>query len=261
MMETLEAVCARLKDVERAQQQLMVRSELAATVAERVAAKRVQMSQKMEETEKLVEQLRLENRSKELGETPGAAVEGEQHHQPPVPPFNRPRQERREPPGGFHGGMHGGQGEPHPHGEQYHQPLPKLSFPKYSEGDPVVWLNNCLEYFSIFSVPAAMWVSVASMNLKHTAAQWWQFHKMCNGLGGWQEFSAAVVTKFGAEAYPNALRKLLELRQTDTLDQYIKDFDRIRYGVAIHNPLFDEIFFVTHFVRGLKYDIQSVVRM
>jgi hypothetical protein len=98
MMETLEAVCARLKDVERAQQQLMVRSELAATVAERAAAERVQMSQKMDETKKLVEQLRLENRSKELGETPGAAVEGEQHHQPPVPPFNRPRQERREPP-------------------------------------------------------------------------------------------------------------------------------------------------------------------
>jgi hypothetical protein len=153
------------------------------------------------------------------------------------------------------------QGEPHPHGEQYHQPLLKLPFLKYSEGDPVVWLNNCLEYFSIFSVPAAMWVSVASMNLEHTAAQWWQFHKTRNGLGGWQEFSAEVVAKFGAEAYPNALRKLLELRQTDTLDQYIKDFDRIRYGVAVHNPLFDEIFFVTHFVQGLKYGIQSVVRM
>lgn len=64
MMETLEAVCARLKDVERAQQQLMVRSELAAMVAERAAAERVQMSQKMDETKKLVEQLRLENRSK-----------------------------------------------------------------------------------------------------------------------------------------------------------------------------------------------------
>ena len=29
----------------------------------------------------------------------------------------------------------------------------------------------------------------------------------------------------------------------------------------MHNPVFDEIFFVTHFVRGLKYYIQSVVRM
>jgi hypothetical protein len=29
----------------------------------------------------------------------------------------------------------------------------------------------------------------------------------------------------------------------------------------VHNPVFDEIFFVNHFVRGLKYDIQSVVRM
>jgi hypothetical protein len=125
----------------------------------------------------------------------------------------------------------------------------------------MVWLNNCLEYFSVFSVPTVMRVSVASMNLEHTAAQWWQFHKMHHGLGGWQDFSAAVVEKFGAEAYPNALRKLLELRQTDTLDQYIKEFDQIQYGVAVHNPVFDEIFFVTHFVHGLKYDIQSVVRM
>jgi hypothetical protein len=125
----------------------------------------------------------------------------------------------------------------------------------------MVWLNNCLEYFSVFSVPIVMRVSVASMNLEHTAAQWWQFHKMHHGLGGWQEFSATVVEKFGAKAYPNVLRKLLELRQTDTLDQYIKEFDQIQYGVAVHNPVFDEIFFVTHFVHGLKYDIQSVVRM
>jgi hypothetical protein len=62
----------------------------------------------MEEMKKMVEQLRLEQRSKELGEMPGAVVEGEQHHQPLVPPVIRPRQERREPPGGPHGGMHGG---------------------------------------------------------------------------------------------------------------------------------------------------------
>jgi hypothetical protein len=120
-----------------------------------------------------------------------------------------------------------GQIEPRPHGEPYHPPLPKLPFSKYAEGDPIVWLNNCLEYFIVFSVPTAMWVSVASMNLEHTAAQWWHFHKMRHGMGSWQEFYAAVVEKFGAEVYPNVLRKLLELRQTDTLDQYIKEFDRI----------------------------------
>lgn len=261
MMETLEAVCARLKEVERAQQQLMVRSELAASMAERAATERVQMGQKMEETEKLIAQLRLEQMGKDLGETSDANTTREQHQHAPVRPAVRPRQERMEQQRGPMGGMQGGQVEPRPHGEPYHPPLPKLPFQKYAEGDPMVWLNNCLEYFSVFSVPTAMWVSVASMNLEHTAAQWWQFHKMCHGLGSWQEFSAAVVEKFGAEAYPNALRKLLELRQTDTLDQYIKEFDRIRYGVAVHNPVFDEIFFVTHFVRGLKYDIQSVVRM
>jgi hypothetical protein len=97
--------------------------------------------------------------------------------------------------------------------------------------------------------------------VEHNAAQWWQFHNMHHGLGGCQEFSTTVVEKFGAETYKNALRKVLELRQTDTLDQYNKEFDRIQYGVAVQNPVFDEIFFVTHFVRGLKYYIQCVVRM
>jgi hypothetical protein len=68
MMETLEAVYARLKEVERAQQKLMVWSELAATVAECMATERVKMSQKMEETEKMVAQLLLEQMGKELSE-------------------------------------------------------------------------------------------------------------------------------------------------------------------------------------------------
>ena len=101
-----ETSSRRWKFFTTAQQRLMVHSKLAATVAERVATERVQMSQKMEQTEKMVEQFRLEQRSKELGKMPGAAVEGEQHHQPPIPPFIRPRQERREPPRGLHGGMH-----------------------------------------------------------------------------------------------------------------------------------------------------------
>jgi hypothetical protein len=149
MMETLEAVCARLKEVERAQQQLMVRSELAASMAERATTERVQMGQKMEETEKLIAQLQLEQMGKDLGETSDANTTREQYQHAPVRPAVRPRQEQMEQQRGPMGGMQGGQVEPRPHGEPYHPPLPKLPFQKYAEGDPMVWLNNCLEYFSV----------------------------------------------------------------------------------------------------------------
>jgi hypothetical protein len=54
-----------------------------------------------------------------------------------------------------------------------------------------------------------MWVSVASMNMENVAAQWWQYHKLKHGLGGRHDFTLAVVAKFGANAYPKALRRLL----------------------------------------------------
>lgn len=67
---------------------------------------------------------------------------------------------------GGNGGIHGFQGKSRPHGDYHHQVLPKLPFPKFSEGDPLAWLDKCLEYFLVYGVPAPMWVSVASLNLE-----------------------------------------------------------------------------------------------
>jgi hypothetical protein len=48
--------------------------------------------------------------------------------------------------------------------DPHYQGLPKLPFPKFSGGDLLVWLDQCIEYFTIYRVSNAMWVSVASMN-------------------------------------------------------------------------------------------------
>jgi hypothetical protein len=62
---------------------------------------------------------------------------------------------------------------------------------------------------------------------------------------GWQGFVVTVTNKFGANAYPKALRRLLNLRQTDNLESYILEFEKAKYGVAVHNSGFDELFYVT----------------
>jgi hypothetical protein len=51
------------------------------------------------------------------------------------------------------------------------------------------------------------------------------------------------------------------LRQLGTLDNYVHEFEQARYGVAVHNAQYDETFFVTHFVRGLKFELQDVVQV
>jgi hypothetical protein len=45
-----------------------------------------------------------------------------------------------------------------------------------------------------------------------------------------------VTEQFGVDAYPKALRKLLALHQTDSLETYVDEFERAKYGVVVHNP-------------------------
>jgi hypothetical protein len=51
-----------------------------------------------------------------------------------------------------------------------------------------------------------------------------------------------VTEQFGVDAYPKALRKLLALRQTDSLKTYVDEFERAKYGVVVHNPRMGEPF-------------------
>jgi hypothetical protein len=82
-----------------------------------------------------------------------------------------------------------------------------------------------------------VWVSVASMHLELNVAQWWKFHKLRYGMCGWQEFSVSLVmvSKYGIDAYPKALIRLMALRQTYSLDAYIAEFEQSRYCTAVHN--------------------------
>lgn len=78
----------------------------------------------------------------------------------------------------------------------------------------MVWLDRCMEYFTIYSVPKFMWVSAASMHSDPNVAQWWRCHKLCHGMSIWQGFVSAATQKYGVDAYSKALRRLMNLRQT-----------------------------------------------
>lgn len=70
-----------------------------------------------------------------------------------------------------------------------------------------------------------------------------------------------VENKFGVDTYSKALRKLQSLKQLDTLETYMGEFEHARYMASVHNPELDEIFFVTQFIHGLNMKIQGVVQM
>jgi hypothetical protein len=106
-----------------------------------------------------------------------------------------------------------------------------------------------------------MWVPAASLHMEGNAARWLQVYKLNQRLGNWTQFCQAVQSKFGVDEYPKALRSLLDLRQKEGVEEYISEFDQARYCAAVRNTHLDETFFVTQFIRGLKPEIQGVVKV
>jgi hypothetical protein len=51
----------------------------------------------------------------------------------------------------------------------------------------------------------------------------------------------------------------LQVRQED-LVEYVNAFQAIQFQVAIFNHGFDEMFFTTHFLNGIKEEIRPVVQ-
>jgi hypothetical protein len=109
-------------------------------------------------------------------------------------------------------------------------------------------------------VAKEMRVVAASLHMEGDAARWYQVHKIQAGIESWDVFTHSMLENFGAEAYPKAMRGLLSLKQDSTLAEYNKQFEELRYMVAMHNSKMDETFFVTQYIKVLKTELQSPVQ-
>jgi hypothetical protein len=135
-----------------------------------------------------------------------------------------------------------------------------MSFPQFSGENPSIWIDKCQDYFKIFNIPKGMWATYASMSMDDNVAKWLQMYKKKYGLGEWEIFCQAVENKFGTNDYKEALTQLLELQQADSLEAYILQFQDLQYQVTMNNSEFEDLFFITQFIRGLKLEVASVVQ-
>jgi hypothetical protein len=91
------------------------------------------------------------------------------------------------------------------------------------------------------------------------AALWLKAYRLRHSLTTWPELMSAVLEKFGADDYRKYLKQLLALRQTGTVEEYQLQFESLSYQVSIQNPHYDEQFFVSQFIKGLKNELRASV--
>lgn len=148
----------------------------------------------------------------------------------------------------------------HQHEEDVpHHVLPKMIFPKFNGNHPKIWIGNCKLYFSIFTVPEKLWVSSATMHMEDNAAKWWQAYKQLHDKITWKSLCQAVQDQFGADDYRTALTKLIALKQSGTVEDYTTQFQALQYDITMHSCNYDDLFFTTHYINGLKDEIRAAV--
>ena len=138
--------------------------------------------------------------------------------------------------------------------------VPKLSCPTFDGSNPRIWKSKCLDYFQLCNIDEAFWTTAASLSMDGNAAKWLQVYKKKYGLGDWESFIAAVEKKFGAHDYRDAISEFLELKQTTSVEEYAIAFENLQFEICMHNDGFDDMFFVSQFIQGLKYDISAGVQ-
>jgi len=105
----------------------------------------------------------------------------------------------------------------------------------------------------------SLWVQAASMHLQDNAAKWWQTYKLQHLGVTWTNFSADFQATFGSDDHRSALNDLIDLKQTASVEEYTTQFKFLLFDVTMHGCTYDDLFFATHYVRGLREDIRAVV--
>lgn len=241
---SLDLIFAQMTDLGHTQQQLRSQVELTTHAVDTFGKEQQILAQKVDSTAQAVAQI--------LGDHYTAHERDPGRPPSPVPPrqlFGEASSSRTA-------------GRPHAESHGMHRHfLPKMPFPQFIGEQPKIWKDKCLDYFRIFDVPDHMWVAMASMNFDKNAAKWLQVYKAQFGLGTWDSFSKAVEDQFGYCDYREALTQLLELKQTGTMEEFVTEFESLQYQISMHNHGYDEEFFVSQFLKGLKHDISSAVQI
>lgn len=69
----------------------------------------------------------------------------------------------------------------------------RLKFKRYNgEGDPIIWVAHCEQYFEIYGILDKNKVSLASYHLEDEALLWFQLHKKENMLITWEDFKQEI---------------------------------------------------------------------
>ena len=106
-----------------------------------------------------------------------------------------------------------------------------LSFPKFNGEDPSGWIYRAEQYFDFKDIAPDQQVQLASFHLEGIALQWQRWLMKFRGPLSWEEFTKAVLLRFGPTDYEDPSEALSRLKQTTTVAAYQEAFEKLSHQI------------------------------
>ncbi|KAK9180900.1 hypothetical protein WN944_024036 [Citrus x changshan-huyou] len=133
----------------------------------------------------------------------------------------------------------------------------QLDFSVFSGENPTSWIFRCEQYQRLAALPETDVLSLAIGHLDGDAVPWYHWLEQTMGNMTWAQFKRALVTRFGTFEDGDAVGSITKLRQTGTVIEYQRQFERL----ADRTRNLPESFFISCFLSGLREDIKIGVQM
>ncbi|CAA0829019.1 cysteine-rich RLK (RECEPTOR-like protein kinase) 8, partial [Striga hermonthica] len=117
------------------------------------------------------------------------------------------------------------------HREKHASAKPKITMTTFEGVDPDAWLSRAVQFFEINEVHKSERVQIAAYYLDGEANTWWQWvshvYKNKGEQIRWRDFEKELIARFGSIEYFDYDEALTRIRQTGSLRDYQKEFERI----------------------------------
>ncbi|XP_050908813.1 uncharacterized protein LOC127122537 [Lathyrus oleraceus] len=130
---------------------------------------------------------------------------------------------------------------------------PKLRLLPFDGTNPLDWVFQANQFFAHYAIPHHQRLAHVAGYMTGDALGWYQWMFNNHLLSTWEAFTRALEVRFGPSAYDNHQQALFKLKQTASVADYQRDFERLCNRVTGLSPLA----ITDCFVSGLKFHIQN----
>lgn len=135
--------------------------------------------------------------------------------------------------------------------------LKKVVLPAFEGEDPLGWVARAEKFFEVQGVKSTEKLHLAFISMEGNAVHWYQFWRQKAKKASWEEFTAALLRRFGGDDRGTVYERLAAVRQSGNVGDFVQEFELL----VAQAPQTPEDQLMGYFLAGLRPDIQNHVRL